>query len=298
MESLSGLLAFVRTAELRSFVAAGDKLGLSASAVGKSVARLEERLGVRLLQRSTRRISLTEEGALFFERCQRIVAEIHEAESELQRLSDAPRGRLRISLPAATHRLLMPVLAQFAQRYPDIQLELDFNDRMVDVIAEGLDAAIRSGELADSGLTARPLCSYRFMLIAAPAYLAQRGQPTHPQQLEQHACLRYRFPAGNQLQPWPLMLPPNSAAVTLVSALVCNSVEALLGAAVRGLGIACLPDFAVQQALASGELQQVLADCTDGGGSFSLLWPTQRQLLPNLRVFVDFLITQCAVRTT
>jgi DNA-binding transcriptional LysR family regulator len=289
MDSLSGILAFVRAAEMRSFVAAGERLGLSASAVGKGVARLEEKLGVRLLNRSTRRISLTEEGTLFFERCQRIVGEIEEAEAELSRLMDTPRGRLRVSLPAVGYRMLLPILPAFAQRFPDIELDLDFNDRLIDVIAEGVDAVIRSGDLGNSQLKVRELGPFRFVLVGAPDYFTKRGVPQVPRELEQHACLRYKFPTTGQLQDWNLKAVATDPPPLLPTTLTFNSVEALIFAAVRGLGIAYLPDFAVRESLATGALNSVLDGYLSDGGKFSVLWPSNRHLLPKLRVFVDFL---------
>ncbi|MDE1169538.1 MAG: LysR family transcriptional regulator [Pseudomonas sp.] len=289
MESLSGLTAFVRAAELRSFVAAAQRLGLSASAVGKSVARLEESLGVRLLNRSTRHISLTEEGALFYARCSRVVAELEEAEAELSRSREAPRGRLRVSLPALGYRMLLPILPEFTRRYPEVELDLDFNDRLVDVIAEGMDAVIRSGEFLDSRLKARTLGTFRLLLVAAPHYLAERGTPTTPENLAQHACLFYRFHSNGQIQPWQLAGHEQRPPLVLPGTLTFNNIEALIGAALGGLGIAYLPDFAVSQYVRDGQLQAVLPDYTMQGGQFSLLWPGSRQTLPKLRVFVDFL---------
>lgn len=294
MDSLSGLLAFVRAAETRSFVTAGERLGLSASAVGKSVARLEEKLGIRLLNRSTRRISLTDEGALFFERCQRIVGEIEEAEAELFRLTDAPRGRLRVSLPAVGYRLLMPILPEFTRRYPDVELDLDFNDRVIDVIAEGVDAVIRSGDFGDSLLKARRLGSFRQMLVGAPGYFASRGMPSKPQDLRQHACLRYRFPTG-LLQDWRFRGQEADPPLQLPRTMTFNNVEALISAAAGGMGIAYLPDFAVREALVAGTLTSVLDEHLTNGGAFSILWPSSRHLLPKLRVFVDFLAERLAL---
>ena len=198
MESLSGILAFVHAARLRSYVAAGAQLGISASAVGKSVARLEDGLGVRLLNRSTRRISLTEEGELFLERCARIVRELEEAEAEVTRGRQSPRGRLRVSLPAIGYRMLVPLLPEFTRRYPEIELDLDFSDRIVDLIGEGVDVAMRSGSFADSRLKARPLGAYRFAVVASPAYLAARGAPLKPVDLGEHARLAFRHAGDGQ----------------------------------------------------------------------------------------------------
>ena len=164
MDSLNNFVVFVQVAETRSFVAAGRLLGVSASAVGKSMARLEDRLGVRLFHRSTRSVTLTAEGTLFLERSRRILAEIEAAELELRQATDAPRGRLRVSLPLVSS-LVLPVLSDFMRMYPDIELDLDFTDRLVDVIEEGFDAVVRTGAPADSRLSARRLGTYRAMLV-------------------------------------------------------------------------------------------------------------------------------------
>ncbi|WP_416424547.1 LysR family transcriptional regulator [Pseudomonas sp. App30] len=289
MESLSGLTAFVRAAELRSFVAAAQRLEISASAVGKSIARLEESLGVRLLNRSTRHISLTEAGELFYARCSRVVAELEEAQAELSRQREVPRGRLRISLPALGYRMLLPILPEFTRRYPEIELDLDFSDRMVDVIAEGMDAVIRSGDVLDSRLRARTLGAFRLILVGAPGYFATRGIPTTPEQLRDHACLFYRFHSNGQLQPWTFEGRAGLPPLELPGTLTFNNVEALIGAAVGGLGVAYLPDFAVGQYLRDGSLVSILDERLVAGGTFSLLWPGSRQPLPKLRAFIDFL---------
>ena len=166
MDNLAGFTAFVQAAEMRSFVAAGRVLGVSASAVGKSIARLEERLGVRLFHRSTRSIALTSEGTVFLERCRRILGEIEAAELELSNSKSAPQGRLRVSLPLVGC-LLNPVLAAFARAYPLVELDLDFSDRRVDVIEEGYDAVVRAGESADSRLMSRQLGQFQLQLVAS-----------------------------------------------------------------------------------------------------------------------------------
>ncbi|OHX13166.1 LysR family transcriptional regulator [Chromobacterium sphagni] len=289
MDSLSGLLAFVRAAELGSFVAAGDRLGISASAVSKSISRLEDKLAARLFHRSTRRISLTQEGLLLFERCRRIMAELEEASAELAQNAAAPRGRLKASLPLIGHRMLSPLLPEFHARYPEIELELDFSDRMVDLVAEGFDVAVRSGELSDSRLQARLLGPFRFMLVGSPGYFHRRGLPLHPGDLLDHACLRYRFPYNGQLQLWALRHIGDVATPQLSHFLTCNSIEALVAAAADGLGIAWLPDFAVGRELADGRLLPVLENCAAEPGKFSAVWPSSRHQPPKLRVFIDFL---------
>ncbi len=195
MDSLTSLTSFVRTAETLSFVQAARLLGISASAVGKNVARLEHKLGVRLFNRSTRNVSLTAEGAAFLTRCQSILEQIQEAESELtSSLSQQPTGKLRISLPVIGYRLLLPALTAFSRLYPQVELDLDFSDRLVNLIDEGVDVAIRSGELADSRLIARKLGGFRFVLCASPTYLAEYGVPGSPAELAAHKCIFFPLP--------------------------------------------------------------------------------------------------------
>src|SRR6201998_1675737 len=176
MDSLGSLNVFVQAAEARSFTMAGRQLGVSSSAVGKAVARMEERLGVRLFHRSTRSITLTAEGSLFLERCRRIFSEIEAAELELSQTQETPRGTLRVGLPLAG-TLMMPTLVAFMRAYPEITLDLDFSDRVVDVIEEGLDAVVRFADAGDTRLMSRALGTYRRRLVAAPAYLTTKGVP-------------------------------------------------------------------------------------------------------------------------
>ena len=289
MDNLAGLTAFVQAAETRSFVAAGRVLGISASAIGKSIARLEERLGVRLFHRSTRSIALTSEGALFLERCRRILGEIEAAELELSSSKSAPRGRLRISLPLVGS-LLNPVLAAFARTYPQVELDLDFTDRRVDVIEEGYDAVVRTGGNADSRLMSRQLGLFHLQLVAAPAYLASHGAPAAPAELGRHNCLLYKFPSSGKIEAWPLAEWPALLAAGLPTTLCCNSVDTLLHFAESGLGIAALPDFAARAACAAGRLQLVLPEQAQAAAPFHMLWPGSRNTSPKLRVFIDFLV--------
>ncbi|MBK5071730.1 LysR family transcriptional regulator [Budviciaceae bacterium CWB-B4] len=289
MDRLSALNAFVRTAELGSFVAAGRALGLTPSAVGKAVSRLEQQLGVRLFQRSTRSIRLTDEGALFFERCRRILDDLDDAHAALTQTQEVPRGVLRISAPNVSYHLLLPALPEFIQRYPEIELELDFNDRMVDLIDERIDVAIRGGELSDSRLMARPLHSFQLLLCASPDYLERYGTPGNPQALEQHCAIRFRFPNSGRMQHWPLKTPDDEHSLRMKHIITCNNVDALCSATIGGLGIGCIPDFMVAEALADGTLCSLLGDYIEGPTRFSLIWPSNRHLPPKVRVFVDYL---------
>lgn len=289
MDSLSGFVVFNRVAETRSFVAAGQSLGISASAVGKRVARLEGRLGVRLFHRSTRSITLTAEGALFLERSRRILAEIEATEQELSQANGAPRGRLRVSLPQVTG-LVMPALAEFMARYPDIELDLDFSDRMVDIIGEGFDVVMRGGQPLDSRLNAKFLGHFQHRLVASPDYLREHGLPAHPRELAGHRCLHYRFPSSGKLETWPLRREHPEQDYDIPISMVCNHVETRICFALNHRGITCLPDFSVRAALASGSLVSVLDDFIERRGSFYLLWPSGRQVPPRLRVFIDFML--------
>ncbi len=294
MDKLTGMLAFVKTADLGSFVAAGRALEVSASAVGKAVARLEREVGVRLLQRSTRSIQLTAEGRLFHERCRRILDDLDDAQAMLSHAMEVPRGKLRVSAPIVGYHFLMPLVPDFLARYPEVELDINFSDRTIDLIDEGVDVAIRSGDLRDSRLISRPLQHFRLLLCASSGYLARCGTPAAVRDLEQHAAVRFRHPDSGKLLDWPLLPSPaaDPAEPRLRTVLACNNIEAVLGAALRGIGIACMPDFLVREALADGRLVSVLDAQMGPGGQFKALWPSSRHLSPKVRVFVDHLGAQ------
>ncbi|AOA59633.1 LysR family transcriptional regulator [Acinetobacter larvae] len=288
MDSLSGFAVFVKIAEMGSLVAAGRALGISASAVGKSLIRLEEKLGVRLFHRNTRSLNLTAEGILFLERSRRILAEIEAAEMELSQAIKSPQGRLRVSLPLVSS-LVLPVLGDFMQQYPEIALDLDFTDRLVDVIEEGFDAVVRTGVPTDSRLKASKLGSFRQLLVASPAYLMQHGTPTVPADLLKHVCLHYRFSHSGKLEQWPLKQAGDEADLQLPISMICNNIETRLCFALKGRGIACLPDFAIKTFLDDKQLVQVLPEFVDRTGVFYILWPASKHPSPKVRALVDFL---------
>ncbi|AWQ47212.1 MAG: LysR family transcriptional regulator [Serratia marcescens] len=286
MESLGSLDVFVRVSESRSFTAAGQQLGISASAVSKTIARLEERLSVRLFHRSTRTVNLTPEGALFLERCRRILSEVKDAEAELLQTRGTPQGKLRISLPSLG-TLFMPKLGDFKRRYPEIELDIDYSDRLVDVIEEGFDAVIRSGTPSDSRLVARRLGTCRKVFVGAPGYFSQAGIPSKPEDLTSHARLHYRFPSTGKLDVWPLgdkteMIPERPASM------VTNTLDPQVCFAEQGLGIAYLPEIAVRRQLEQGSLVTVLDEYDRENMVFHVLWPSGRHLSVKIRLFVDF----------
>lgn len=298
MDRLSAIAAFVRVAESRSFTAAGRTLGVSASAVGKSVAKLEAELGVRLLQRTTRSVRLTTEGSAYLEPCRRALDALAEGQDALSEMADSPRGRLRVSLPTIGYRFLLPRMSTFTRRHPEIWLDLDFSDRLVDVVEEGFDAVIRSGPPPDSRLVARRLSGFRWVLCAAPSYLLWAGRPQGLDDLAAHACLRFRPDSEAKPQRWHLRGLPDAIADGYPMTLVANNMEAIRTAAIAGLGLAMMPTFLAAEGLADGRLVALLSEATEPGGDFWLLWPSNRHLAPKLRVFIDHLVENLELTTT
>ncbi|MFK0386608.1 LysR family transcriptional regulator [Agrobacterium sp. NPDC090273] len=288
MDKLGTLSIFVQVAEVGSFVSAGHRLGISGSAVGKAIARLEDELGVRLFNRSTRSMALTEEGSFFLDTCRRIQAEYEEVQARLSRSHATPRGQLRVSLPLAG-MLLMPTIADFMKTYPEVNLDLDFTDRIVDVIEEGFDAVIRTGDVKDTRLMSRKLGTFRHVIVASPDYLAKNGAPQLPEDLLQHQCLHHRFANSGKLEPWPLVRDGRDIKLDLPVSTVASTLEPLIFLAQRSFGITCLPPFAVTSEIAGGSLVPVLDDYLAGTGQFRVLWPTSRYLSPKVRAFVDFM---------
>lgn len=288
MDKLGALGIFVQTVEAGSFAAASQRLGLSSSAVGKAVARLEQEMGVRLFHRSTRSMTLTEEGSFFLDTCRRILSELDTAQAQLSSSHKTPRGLLRVSFPL-TGMLLMPAISEFMQAYPEITLDLDFTDRLVDVIEEGFDAVVRTGEVRDTRLMSRRLGSFRHRIVASPAYLVQEGTPQTLEDLALHRCLHHRFANSGKLEPWPLVRDGKALRVPLPTTTVASTLEPLIYLAENGFGITCLPHFAVAQQIAEGKLLPILEELTVEAGVFRVLWPTNRYLSPKIRVFVDFM---------
>ncbi len=252
MDSLSGFTVFVRVAETRSIVGAARTLGVSASAVGKRVARLEEKLGVRLFHRSTRSITP--------DRRRQPVPRAQPAHPGRDRSHragavakprDPARARLRVSLPLVSG-LVLPTLADFMQAYPDIELDLDFSDRVVDVVDEGFDVVLRTGQPVDSRLSMRELGEFQLKLVGSPAYFARHGTPRCPEDLLRHTCLHYRFPNTGRLEEWPLRRADGEAPPQIPVSMVCNNIETRVCFALRDQGIACLPDFRSARRCAKG----------------------------------------------
>jgi DNA-binding transcriptional LysR family regulator len=288
MDSLSALGVFVRAAETRSFTDAGRRLSVSSSAVGKTISRLEDRLGVRLFHRSTRAITLTPEGELFLESCRRIFSEINRIELELSQSKATPKGRFKVSLPDVG-TLMMPTLHGFMREYPEIQIDAEFTDNMVDVIDGGYDAVIRSGEQTDSRLMSRRLGNYRLEVVGSPAYFSRHGTPATPHDLRAHVCLHHRYPSSGKLQRWPFAKSGPYAEIELPVSAAVTTIEPLVSLAELGIGLACVPNFAVRRQVAEGSLIRILDQYIEHIGVFSAVWPSSQHCSPKLRAFVDYM---------
>jgi len=288
-DHLSAMAVFARVVEEGSFSDAARGLGVSKSAVSKQVGRLEDRLCVRLLNRTTRQLSLTEAGTAFYEHCRQLVADADAAESAVTHLAAAPRGTLRVNAPMSFGQLhVAPALPDFLAAYPELAVEMQLNDRTVDLIEEGFDLAIRIGQLRDSSLIARRLAPMRRVVCAAPSYLDARGRPGHPRDLKQHECLIYSYLSSGR--EWRFHGGDGDLRVPIQGRLEINNGDALLAAARQGFGVVMLPTFLAAADVKAGRLEPVLQDwCEAQTGGIHAVFPASRNLSPKVRVFVDFL---------
>ncbi|MVW70694.1 LysR family transcriptional regulator [Bordetella sp. 15P40C-2] len=293
MENLNALRVFVRVAETRSFTLAAKRLGLTSSAVSKAITRLEQELGVRLLQRTTRSVGLTNDGASFFEHCLQILAQIEDAENLLGQATSRPHGRLRVHLPVGFgRRVIMPMMPRFLYQHPEIVLDAELSDRSVDLAYEGIDIAVQIGEPADARLIARRLCHLRFMACASAEYLAQHGEPRTPDDLDKHHCLAYVQMHTGRYRDWPFSQNGKARPKAVSGRLNVNNAESLLEAAAAGLGIAMISNFIAADAIRGGRLRPVLTDYVGEGPPVSVVYLPSRNLSPKVRAFANFLIEE------
>jgi DNA-binding transcriptional LysR family regulator len=293
MDRLAGIPAFEGVVAAGSFAGAARALGLSVAAVSKQVRALEDRLGVRLLHRTTRQVRLTEAGERFHERCQRILADLEEAEREVAARQTTPRGRVRVSAPMSFgERHLGPVVGAFLAANPDVEIDLVLDDRFVDILAEGFDVAVRIAELHDSSLVARRLCGSRRVLCASPAYLARHGTPATPDELAAHRCIGYAYMTSGC--DWPFRTRDGRRLLRVRGPVMSNNGDVLRVLALDGCGIALLPTFLVADDLRAGRLHEVLPDQLAGDPAVWVLQPTRRHVPLAVRAFVDFLTTHFA----
>jgi LysR family transcriptional regulator, regulator for bpeEF and oprC len=292
MEDLNGIRVFLRVAEAHSFTGAANLLGLTASGVSKAIARLEQEYGQRLLNRTTRRVGLTDEGLAFFERCRQILLDLEEAENDLTKSSASPRGHLRVHMPTAFgKKLVIPRLSAVLEKLTDLRLDVELGERPIDLAEEGLDAAVRFGDLPDSGLIARRLCEVHFLACASPAYLTRHGTPRSPQKLADHACLGYTTPWRSHYREWRFADDSGTPSTFAASGkLNVNSAEALVEAAIAGSGIAMVADFVAWEAVKAGKLSVILQDFIGPPTPVSVVYLPGRQHSPRVRWLLDTLL--------
>lgn len=298
MDKLRAMEIFVRIAEAGSLTAAAGVLDISLTSVVRSLATLEGALGTRLLNRTTRRIALTDEGLEYFERCRRVLAEVEEAESALSARQAKPVGKLAITAPVMFGRLHVgPVVADFLIAYPAVHAELMLFDRVVDLLEEGMDAAIRIGHLRDSSLVAVPLGTTRRVICASPDYLLRAGTPDRPADLARHRCLRFLGVAsGSEWEFSDGGAERITTRVPIKGILTTNQIDIALDACVKGLGCGAFLDYQVRGALAAGSLQRVLQDFEPAPIPVHVVYPHSRLLSSRVRSFVDWAVPRLRQR--
>jgi DNA-binding transcriptional LysR family regulator len=299
MDYFASVRAFTRVVESGSFVKAAASLDLPRNTLTKQVQALEAHLRTKLLNRTTRRVSMTNDGAAYYERMSRLIEEWEEVESELAHAQASPRGRLRVDMASATAtQLVIPALPEFHARYPDVQLDIGISDRPADLVSERVDCVVRAGKVTDPSLIARHVGDLPFVACATPSYLKEHGEPRHPEDLDDgHMLVRYFFSgSGRQL---PIELERGDERVTVKGRhfIAVNDGNALLAAALAGLGIVHMPAFIAQSHIDAERLVPVLADWTSDNVPISIVYSPNRHLSTRVRVFVDWMIELFRART-
>lgn len=288
MDRLNSMTIFVQVVEKEGFTAASEKLGLSRAQISKSVMQLEKHLGARLLNRTTRRVSLTETGRIYYERCKLILNDIEEMEGVAGEQTSSPHGTLTLSAPTSFGILqLQKAIPEYIKRYPNVKISLSLADRFIDVVSEGFDVGIRIAKLEDSSLIARKIAPCKQVLCASPEYLNKKGTPKVPIDLALHPCLVY----SNDLKPdtWILHGPDGIESIKVSGPVCADNGDILKEAAVAGLGVTLLPTFIVGAEIKAGSLQHILSDYYPPEISVYAVFPSHRYLSVKVRTFVDFL---------
>jgi LysR family transcriptional regulator, regulator for bpeEF and oprC len=289
MDKLQAMHVFTRVVDTNSFSGAADSLHMTRSSVTTIIQNLESALKVRLLNRTTRRISLTPDGAAYYERCARILADIEETENSFSHTANAPRGKLKVDVPGAIGRMLVvPALEDFRSQYPDIDVMLGVSDRPVDLIQDSVDCAVRMGRLQDSTLVARRVGTAQFVTAASPEYLARRGRPTSLADLEQHEAVNYFSSRTGRIVEMDFVFDGEPVKVRMRSRLAANEGDAYLQCGLRGLGLIQIPEFVAQPSIEKGELLEVLPQWRRSPYPISTVYPQSKHLSPQVRVFVDW----------
>jgi DNA-binding transcriptional LysR family regulator len=284
--------AFVAVVESEGFSEAARRLGVSKALISKQVSQLEEHLDVRLLHRTTRRISATSSGQAYFEQCRPLLAEFDELDDAIQSTNANPKGELRITAPITFAELhLMSVVSNFSRRFPEVRLNIDLTDRFVDLIEERIDVAIRIGTLTDSSLVARKLGNTSMLVCASPGYLAEHSEPLKPQQLVDHACvIDSNYPGGTH---WTLGIGENTSTTEVNASLVVSSARAARELVLAGLGIGFLPSFVVADDITQGKLKRLLSGFPTEPLGIYAVYPHRKHLSAKVRLFIDAAIEHC-----
>lgn len=291
MDRMASIATFVKIAEAGGFAAAARKLGVSPSTVTTQIQDLEDRLGVRLLNRSTRKVSLTEIGRAYYERCMQVLADMDEADGAVQAMQSKPRGTLHLNVSLSMPVLLAPVIAEFTSLYPDVKLSMVMSDRMVDLVENGIDLAITTLPIPNSNLIMRSLGAVRLLVCGSPDYFARHGVPRTPNDLIGHNCMKYTFSSwGNE---WRFKSPEGERAVHVTGNMEANSVNALKHAAALGQGLILAPEFLVSDEIKAGKLVAVLTEFAAPELPIRAVYPHRQHLSTNVRSFLDLLAKRC-----
>jgi LysR family transcriptional regulator for bpeEF and oprC len=289
MDKLQAMEVFTRVVETGGMTRAADSLGLPKATATTLIQRLEAHLGLKLLNRTTRRVSVTPDGAAYYERCLAILAEVRETEESLTQQHTAPRGRLRVNVPTLMARsVFVPALPSFFARYPKIELALACSERHVDLIEEGIDCAIWSGEIEDSSVVARRVGFLYFATCAAPSYVAAHGQPAHPDDLVRHQCINHFSPRTGKVFDWVFSKDEARVQTSLRGHIALEDENSYVAAAEAGLGIAQIPAFVLKEAMEHRSLELVLGDWFPEPAPLYVVYPQNRHLSSKVRVFVDW----------
>jgi LysR family transcriptional regulator, regulator for bpeEF and oprC len=289
MDRLQAMRIFTRVVEANSFNKAAEKLSLSRSSVTTIVKNLEAFLGVRLLYRTTRRLNLTVDGAAYYERCQRILADIEETEARFHSAAAQPRGKLRVDMTGAIGRLVVfPNLGEFQKRFPDVDLSIRLSDRIVDLIQEGIDCAIRVGELEDSSLVARRIGSFKWTVCAAPEFIERYGEPKRIEDLSDYRSVGYISCQTGRAKSWEFIVDGETRYIKVPSTLTVNDIDAYVTCGLKGLGLIRPPYCVAQPYLESGQLRELLQTSKAPLAPISIVYPQNRQVSSAVRAFVDW----------
>lgn len=281
---------FARVVESASFTRAADMLGLPRSSVSAAVQELETRVGARLLHRTTRKVAPTQDGATFYERCQRLIADVEETENLFRQGAAGPHGKLKIDMPGRIGRLIVaPALPEFLARYPEIDIDLGVTDRAVNLIEESVDGVLRVGPLSDSGLIARTIGDLPLINVASPGYLARHGLPKVPADLGGHLAVNFASPSSGRVEEWEWIEDGEVHAVSMRGRVTVNSAEAYIACALAGLGLIQIPAYDVKGYLAAGELVEVLPRHRAAPMPMTLLYPNRQHLSRRFQVFAEWL---------